>query len=94
MQSTILQVPIDKNIRNQAASRAEKMGFSSLQEVVRLFLNKIAGGEVNFTFEENIQLSPKAIKRYNKMIDDIESGKAKTKTFTDTGSMMKYLNED
>ena len=94
MQNTILQVPIDKNIRNQAASRAEKMGFSSLQEVVRLFLNKIAGGEVNFTFEENIQLSPKATARYNKMIDEIESGKAKTKTFTNTKSMMKYLNED
>lgn len=81
--NTILQVPIDKNIRNQAASRAEKMGFSSLQEIVRLFINKIAGGDINITFEENIQLSPEAIKRYNRIIDEIESGKAKLKAYTD-----------
>lgn len=81
--NTILQVPINKNLRDAAASKAEKMGFSSLQEVVRLFLNKIAGGEVNFTFEESIQLSSKAIKRYDKIIDEIESGKAKLKAYTD-----------
>lgn len=92
--TTILQVPIDKNLRDRAASYAAKMGFSSLQEAVRLFLNKIAAGEVNVKFEETIQLSPKAIKRYNKMIDEVESGKVKTKTFTDTSSLMKYLNED
>ena len=81
MNSTILQIPNDKNIRNQAASYAEKMGFSSLQEVVRLFLNKIATGEMNVTFERSVQLSPKAIKRYDKIIDEIDSGKVKYKTF-------------
>lgn len=93
MNSAILQIPIDKNIRNQAASYAEKMGFSSLQEVVRLFLNKIAAGEMNVTFEQTVQLSPKAIKRYNKMIDEIDSGKVKTKTFSDVDSLMKHLNK-
>ena len=93
MNSTILQIPIDKNIKNQAASKAELMGFSSLQEVVRLFLNKIALGEIDVTFEQTVQLSPKAIKRYNKMIDEVESGKVKTKSFTNTDSLMKYLNE-
>lgn len=92
--NTILQVPINKNLRDQAVSQAQKMGFSSLQEVVRLFLNKIAAGQVNVTFEETVQLSSKAVKRYNKMIDEIESGKVKTKTFTDVSSLMKYLNED
>lgn len=94
MNSTVLQIPIDKNIRNQAASYAEKMGFSSLQEVVRLFLNKIAGGEIGITFEQNVQLSSKAVKRYNKIIDEIESGKVKTKGFTDVNLLMKHLNED
>lgn len=93
MSTTVLQVPIDKNTRNQAASYAEKMGFSSLQEVVRLFLNKVAAGEMNVTFEPTVQLSPKAIKRYNKIIDEVESGKVKTKSFTDVDGMMKYLNE-
>lgn len=89
MNSTILQVPINKTLRDRAASKAEKMGFSSLQEVVRLFLNKMASGEVNVTLEQKIQLSPEAIKRYNKIISEIESGKAKTKTFTDVGSLME-----
>lgn len=92
--NTIIQVPINKNLRDQAASKAEEMGFSSLQEVIRLFLNKIARGEINIMFEENIQLSPKAIKHYNKIIDEVESGKVKTKTFIDTDSLMKHLNED
>lgn len=93
MNSAILQIPIDKNIRNQAASYAEKMGFSSLQEVVRLFLNKIATGEMNVTFEQTVQLSPKAIKKYNKMIDEIDSGKVKLKSFTDVDSLMEHLNK-
>ena len=93
MNSTVLQIPIDKNTRNQAASYAEKMGFSSLQEVVRIFLSKIAAGEINVTFEPTIQLSPKAISRYNKIIDEVESNKVKTKTFADVNSLMKHLNK-
>lgn len=94
MNSITLQVPINKSVRDQAALRVGKMGFSSLQEVIRLFLNKIAAGEVNIKFEEAIQLSPKAIKRYDKMIDEIESGKAELATFTDVSSLMKHLNEN
>lgn len=94
MNSVTLQVPINKNIRDQAALRVEKMGFSSLQEIIRLFLNKVAVGEVNMKFEETVQLSPKAIKRYDKMIDEIESGKAKLATFTNVNDLMKDLNED
>jgi len=92
--NTILQVPINKNLRDRAASRAVKMGFSSLQEAVRLFLNKVAAGEINVTFEETVQLSLKTIKRYNKMIDEVESGKTKAKAFTDVNSLMKHLNEN
>lgn len=91
--NTILQVPINKNLRDQAASKAEEMGFSSLQEVIRLFLNKIAAGEIDVKIEPTVQLSPKAIKRYNKMINELESGKVKPKSFTDVDSMMEYLNE-
>ncbi len=92
--NTILQIPINKSLRDKAASKAAKMGFSSLQEVVRLFLNKIAEGEVNITFQESVQLSHEAIKRYNKMIDEVELGKVKTKTFTDVTSLMQHLNEN
>lgn len=94
MNSTTLQIPINKNIRDQAASTAEKMGFSSLQEVVRLFLNKMAAQEIDVIFEQTVQLSPKAAKRYDNMIDEIESGKVKIKSFSDTDSLMRDLNEN
>lgn len=92
--NTILQVPINKNLRDQAALQVTKMGFSSLQEAVRVILNQVAAGELNVKFEEAVQLSPKAIKRYNKMIDEVQSGKVKTKSFTDVDSLMKHLNEN
>jgi len=94
MNSITIQVPINKNVRDLAALRVEKMGFSSLQEIIRLFLNKIAVGEVNFKFDEAVTLSDKNDRRYAKMIDDIKSGKEKTKTFYDVPSLMKYLNSD
>lgn len=92
--NTILQIPIDRNIRNQAAYKAEKMGFSSLQEIVRVFLSKIAAGGVNVKFEDVIQLSPESITRYNKIIDQIELGAVEKASFSNTDSLMNYLNED
>lgn len=79
--NTILQVPINKNLRDKAASKAAKMGFSSLQEAVRIFLNKVAAGELNITFEESVTLSDRNDRHYAKMIDDVKKGKVKTKTF-------------
>ncbi len=92
--NTILQIPVNKNIRHQATLAAEKMGFSSLQEVVRIFLNKVAKGEINIAFEPTITLSAKNDKRYSKMLADIKSGKVKTKSFSDVDSVMDYLQSE
>ncbi len=92
--NTILQVPLSKQLRDQAASKAQKMGFSSLQETIRVFLRKLAEEEIKIQFEETVRLSPRAIKRYNKMIDEIEQGKVKMKSFSDVESLMKHLNEN
>lgn len=75
MNTTILQVPVDKALRKQADSVAADLGFSSLQEVVRVFLRKLARRRIDVEFEETIQLSPKAIKRYNKILKEIEQNK-------------------
>ncbi len=68
-------------------------GFSSLQEIVRLFLTKLAEKRIELTFQETVRLSPRVIKRYDKMIEDIEKGKVKTKAFSDVDSLMKHLNK-
>jgi len=85
---------MSKELRNKAASSAQKMGFSSLQETVRVFLRQLAEEEVKIHFEETVKLSPGAIKRYNKMIDEIEQGKVKMKSFSDVDNLMKHLNEN
>lgn len=94
MNDTILQVPIDKKIRDRAVAHAREMGFSSLQEPVRVFLRQLADRSVQVKFEPVVQLSTKAAKRYNKMIDEIESGEVKLKAFANTRDIMKHLNED
>lgn len=90
--NVILQVPIDKHLRDQATSSARKMGFSSLQETVRVFLCKLAEEEIKIKFEETVVLSDKNDNRYAKMINEVRMGKVKTKTFPDTKSLMEYLN--
>lgn len=78
MSNTILQVPINKNLRDRAVSSAQKMGFSSLQEVIRLFLNKMAEGEVSVKFEETEEithLSPAAERKFKKAVEDIKAGR-------------------
>lgn len=93
MNNTILQVPIKKDVRKRAATVAEEMGFSSLQEAVRVFLNKLAVGEMNIRFEETVQLSPRATKRYDKILDDIKKGKNLYEA-KDVDDLMRQLNED
>ena len=92
MNRTVLQIPIDRAIRRDAEKQALHEGFSSLQEAVRVFLKKLAKGALGISFEETVQLSAKNARRYDKMIEDIRSGKVKTKTFSDVSSLMQDLN--
>lgn len=94
---TILQVPVNSDLRKEAEKQALDQGFSSLQEAVRVFLKKLAKKKIGVAFEETedvVQLSPKAIKRYNKILKEIETGKVKTKSFKDVDSLMKHLQND
>ena len=89
---TIIQVPVEKKLREEFELVALDQGFSSLQEVIRLFMRKFAKGEMSVVFADEEQLSPRAIRRYEKMIRDVESGKVKTKKFTSVEALMDDLN--
>lgn len=94
MDSTILQVPISKSLRDEASTAASKMGFSSLQEAVRVFLTQLPTQTMKISFETPpVQLSAKAIKRYNKISDDFELNKNKYPSFSNVDKMMEYLNK-
>lgn len=94
MNTTVLQIPINKNIRDQAASVAVKMGFSSLQETVRVFLNQLVANQITITFQPPpVKLSKKNDIRYAKMIEEIKSGKTKLKSYSNVDEMMNDLRK-
>ena len=73
----VLQVPMSKNLRREAEEVAEDIGFSSLQEVIRLLIRKFARRELAIKIEdiEVVHLTPRAKKRLKKIENDIVSGR-------------------
>lgn len=55
MSKVIVQVPTDKKLKDKATKSAQEMGFSSLQEILRLVMNKIANKEIKVSLEENVE---------------------------------------
>lgn len=77
---TVLQVPISKTLKDAAEAVALDYGFSSLQETIKVILKKLSTRElkVAMTAEEEgeyVTLSPKAVRRYKRMIRDFKTGK-------------------
>lgn len=92
MNTTNLQIPIRRDLKIAATEAALEQGFSSLQEAVRVFINKMAQKTIDVVFTpRTIKLSSKAIKRYNRISEDIEKGigiyEAK-----DVDDLMRQLN--
>lgn len=92
MNRTVLQIPISTDLRGKAELEAKKQGFSSLQEAVRIFLSKLARQRIEISFEEPIQLSAKAARRYDNMTEGIESGKLKLYEAKNVDDLMKQLS--
>ena len=93
MNRTVLQIPMSPTLRQRAEREALYQGFSSIQEAVRIFLSKLANKKIGITFgEESVKLSPRAIKRYNKILHDIESGKEKLYKAKSVEDLMRQLN--
>jgi antitoxin component of RelBE/YafQ-DinJ toxin-antitoxin module len=95
MQKTVLQVPLPKSLKVSAEAVALEQGFSSLQEVVRIFLKKLSMRTLRLTFEEpgTIRLSKRAEKRYLKMEEDLKKGK-NWYTAKNVDDLMRQLNAD
>lgn len=93
MPRTVLQIPLSKELKVSAEKAAEEAGFSSLQEVLRVFMKKFANKKIDLAFKEEVTyLSPKAEKRYAKIMHDIESGKEKVYTARDADDLIKQLH--
>ena len=92
MDRTVLQIPMPKTLKIKAEKAALDLGFSSLQETLRVFMKKLASRVIDISFQEGVTLSPRAVKRYDKIIKDIEEGKNvyHAKSVDD---LMKHLSE-
>lgn len=51
MGRNILQIPIDINLRKKAESEANELGFSSLQEMIRVMLTQITKRQAGLDFK-------------------------------------------
>jgi len=90
-----LQVPLDKDIRDQWENFAHRNGFDSLQAYIRFMAKAdIDGRRVNF--EESVRLSPEAEARYAKQIAEHEElrRQGKVKSYDNVDDFMKYLLSD
>ncbi len=95
MSTVKLQVPLDKEVRDQWESYAHRNGFDSLQAYIR-FLAKadIDGRRVNL--EESVRLSPEAEARYAKEIKEHEElrRQGKVKEYHSVDDLMQDLLAD
>lgn len=96
MSRTVVQIPVTTDLRDSAYAMAISQGFSSLQEAMRVILHKFASGALHvgvYTEPAPIQLSAKAIKRYDQMTKDFLSGKNYT-TANSVKELMQQLNDE
>lgn len=75
MHKVTLQIPMDSKLKIDAEKAALDQGFSSLQELVRVILSRVAQKKIEVNFEETVILSKKNEKRYLKMTEDFKNNK-------------------
>lgn len=94
MQKVTVQIPTTKKLRDRAAKSAVEYGFSSLQEMLRLVMNKIANKEIKVSLEENVEyLTPQEDVVLEQRYKDFLKEEKKGKTFEahSVEEMMKQL---
>lgn len=90
----MLQVPITNSLKTEAFNVAQELGFSSLQDLVRLLLTKLANREISINVGPNRpdSASEAAIARYDQLVADVKSGKVKTVDFSQIDQALDHLD--
>lgn len=95
MSTVKLQVPLDKDVRDEWESFAYRNGFDSLQAYIRFMAKAdIDGRRVNL--EESVRLSPEAETRYAGQIAEHEElrRRGEVKSYDDVDDFIKDLLSD
>ena len=89
MNTTVLQVPINIDLRKRVDQMAENQGFSSAQEVVGVFLSRFAAGKIEVEFFPQSNLSSLNERKYKKMLKQPVNSQ---KQFGNVEDLMESLN--
>lgn len=98
--SGVLQIRADSSLIAQAQKNASEIGFSSVQEMIRVILKQIVNKQISLAFsstvakekfsDEYIELGPKAKKRWDRILRDADNDK-NMYSFDDPDKALKFL---
>lgn len=92
MQRVIVQIPMSKELKEKAELVSSDLGFSSLQEVIRVLLTKLSKKEFNLKVEEGEYPSKSLIRAMKQAEKDRKAGKA-SPIFRTGEEAVKWLEE-
>lgn len=92
MQRVVVQIPMSKELKEKADLVSADLGFSSLQEVIRVLLTKLSKKEFNLKVEEGEYPSKSLIKTIKQAEKDRKAGKA-SPIFRTGEEAVKWLEE-
>lgn len=86
-------MPMPVDLRTKAEAVSLDMGFSSLQDFIRLFLTKVAKREIAVNIEQfpAVRLSAKSENRYLRQDKDFKAGK-NVRKFKNVNDLMSDLS--
>lgn len=94
MQRIVVQVPMSQELKDKADIVSADLGFSSIQETIRVLLTKLSKKEFGLRVvetEEITYLSPTAERKFKKAVADIKAGRNVTKT-ENVGELLSLLH--
>lgn len=87
---------MSKELKTKAEVASIDLGFSSLQEAIRVILTKMSKREFSLKIEETTEeityLSKEAEKKFKKAIEDINTGKV-SPAFDNADDAIAWLND-
>lgn len=78
MQRIVVQVPMSRELKDKADLVSADLGFSSIQETIRVLLTKLSKREFSLKVaevEEITHLSTTAERKFKKAVADIKAGR-------------------
>lgn len=78
MHRVVVQIPMSKELKDKAEMVSSDLGFSSIQEAIRVLLTKLSKREFRLRVEEVEEitdLSPVAERKFKKAVEDIKAGR-------------------